>query len=49
MDSRIFWRIVTNPAFEVVVAIIAVLFAMWVVIETEAFQSHGPVVPFAHK
>ncbi len=51
MDSRdwqkTLWKIVRNPAFEVVAAIVVVLFAAWIVVqgETDNRQSIFPV-PF---
>ena len=49
--QRTLWKIVSNPAIEVVAAIVVVAFATWIVIQTEAEQKHQafPVVPFAHK
>ena len=34
------WKIVSNPAIEVVAAIVAVLIATWLVITTEADNRH---------
>lgn len=42
------WKLVTNPAFEVVAAIVVVLIAAWVVIDTDVLhkgQAQFPV-PF---
>ena len=40
------WKVVTNPAVEVAAAIVAVLLAAWVVVQTEAEQRipHLPVI-----
>ncbi len=40
------WKVVTNPAFEVIAAIVVVLFAACVVIQTEAEHRipHLPVI-----
>jgi hypothetical protein len=38
------WRIVRNPAVEVVAAIVLVMLAAWVAIETEA-EHRGTVFP----
>ncbi|MEO5677279.1 MAG: hypothetical protein ABIQ84_07005 [Usitatibacter sp.] len=45
------WKLLTNPAFEVVAAIVVVLMAAWFVIDTEATLSPGPrLLPyFGHK
>ena len=45
------WRLLTNPAIEVVAAIVVMLIAAWIVIDTEVVQS-GVLqvpVPFVHK
>jgi hypothetical protein len=48
--QKALWKIVRNPAFEVVAAIVVVLFATWLVIQTEAEQKHTVFpVPFGHK
>lgn len=36
------WKLLTNPAFEVVAAIVLVLIAAWFVIDTEATLSPAP-------
>lgn len=49
---RMLWKILTNPAVEVVAAIVAVLLATWMVVTSEAdLRPRGTpiVVPFAHK
>ena len=38
--QKVLWRILTNPTFEVVAAILVVLFAAWVVVETQMDLSH---------
>ena len=43
------WKILTNPAFEVVAAIIVVLIATWIVVDTEVLQSGALQVPFVRK
>jgi hypothetical protein len=45
------WKVLTNPAFEVIATIVVVLLATWVLVGTEAFQdrrAHMPVL-FGHK
>ena len=58
MDTRIigswhktFVRIVKNPTFEVLAAIVAVLFATWIVVqgEIELRQPLRTAVPFGQK
>ena len=43
MQTRLFgnwlWKIVTNPAFEVIAAIVVVLLATWFVIGTEGLPN----------
>ena len=45
------WKLLTNPAFEVVAAIVVVLMAAWFVIDTEAMLSPAPrlLQYFGHK
>ena len=45
------WKLLTNPAFEVVAAIVVVLIAAWFVIDTEALLNPAPrLLPyFGHK
>jgi hypothetical protein len=38
--QKVLWKIVRNPAFEVVAAIVVVFFAAWLVIETETDRRH---------
>ena len=47
--QKTFWKIVRNPAFEVVAAIVVVLLAAWVVVQSETDIRH-PIfpVPFAN-
>ena len=48
--QKAIWKIVRNPAFEVVAAIVVVLFATWLVVQTEAEHNHTVFpVPFGHK
>jgi hypothetical protein len=44
--QKILWKIVSNPAIEVVAAIAVVLVSAWVVIETDKDQrnSHVPIL-----
>jgi hypothetical protein len=49
---RILWKFLTNPTVEVVAAIVAVLLALWMVVQADLdLRPHGApiVVPFAHK
>ncbi len=39
------WKIVTNPATEVILAILVVIVATWFVVSTEAVQ-RGPHIPY---
>jgi hypothetical protein len=43
------WKILTNPAFEVLAAMVLVLVAAGVVIWSEAFQNGAASVPLLHK
>ena len=47
--QKTLWKIVRNPAFEVVAAIVVVLFAAWIVVQSET-DIHQPIfpVPFGH-
>ncbi len=48
--QELFWKIVRNPAIEVVAAIAVVLFSAWVVIETETAERQQVFpVPFGRK
>ena len=38
--QKVLWKIVRNPAFEVVAAIVVVILAAWIVIETETEHRH---------
>ena len=38
--QKVLWKIVRNPAFEVLAAIVVVLLAAWIVIETETEDRH---------
>jgi ABC-type nickel/cobalt efflux system permease component RcnA len=43
--QKALWKIVSNPAIEVVAAIVVVLFAAWIVVQTDVDQrsSHVPI------
>jgi ABC-type nickel/cobalt efflux system permease component RcnA len=47
--QKALWKIVRNPAFEVVAAILVVLLAAWIVVQSET-DIRQPVfpVPFGH-
>jgi hypothetical protein len=48
--QKAIWKIVRNPALEVIAAIVVVLLATWLVILTEADHKHTVFpVPFDHK
>ena len=48
--QKTFWKIVSNPAIEVVAAIAVVLFSAWIVIQTEAGERQQVFpVPFARR
>ncbi|HEX4781975.1 MAG TPA: hypothetical protein VH301_14525 [Usitatibacter sp.] len=38
--QKVLWKIVRNPAFEVVAAIVVVILAAWIVIEGETEHRH---------
>jgi hypothetical protein len=41
--QKVIWKVVTNPAVEVLAAIVAVLLAAWIVIETDMeHPRHNP-------
>lgn len=42
--QRTVWKFVTNPAIEVIAAIVVVLLAAWVVVQTEVEQ-RTPALP----
>jgi hypothetical protein len=48
--QKTFWKIVRNPAIEVVAAIAVVLVSTWIVVQTESAE-HPQVfpVPFGHR
>jgi hypothetical protein len=48
--QKALWKILTNPAVELVAAIVVVMIAVWVVVETEA-EHRGTAFPlvFGHK
>ena len=44
------WKILTNPALEMVAAIVVVLIAAWFVIDTDTIQKSAPLpLPFGFK
>jgi len=44
------WKIIRNPTLEVVAAIVVVLFAAWIVVQTEVEHNNRYLpVPFGHK
>ena len=43
--SGLFWRLLTNPAFEVILAIAVVLLATWILIDTDTLQGNESHVP----
>jgi hypothetical protein len=48
--QKTLWKIVSNPAMEVVAAIVVVIFATWIVIQTEVEQKVQLFpVPFGQK
>ena len=42
--QKTLWKIVSNPAFEVVAAIVVVLFAAWIVVQSET-DLRQPIFP----
>ena len=46
--QKTIWKIVSNPAFEVVAAIVVVLFAAWIVVQSETDNHQVFPVPFGH-
>jgi ABC-type nickel/cobalt efflux system permease component RcnA len=42
--QKTIWKILRNPAFEVIAAIIVVMFATWLIVQTEAEMRH--LTPF---
>ena len=48
--QKTLWKIISNPALEVVAAIVVVLFAAWLVVQTEVEHNNRYLpVPFGHK
>jgi hypothetical protein len=48
--QKALWKIVSNPAIEVLAAIVVVLFAAWIVVESEVEHNNRYLpVPFGHK
>jgi len=41
--QKTIWKLLTNPAFEVVAAIVVVVFAAWIVIQTETDNRTEPI------
>lgn len=47
--QKTLWKIISNPALEVVAAIVLVLFAAWILVQSEAENRHSVFpVPFGH-
>jgi hypothetical protein len=48
--QKALWKIVSNPAIEVIAAIVVVLFASWIVVQTDV-DKRSAVLPvlFEHK
>jgi hypothetical protein len=46
LEMQRLWRILTNPTFEVVAAIVLVLLAAWIIVDSEALvrTSDAPVL-----
>ena len=48
--QKALWKIVSNPAIEVVAAIVVVLLAAWIVVDSEVEHNNRYLpVPFGHK
>jgi hypothetical protein len=48
--QKTLWKIIRNPAIEVVAAIVVVMFAAWIVVQTEVDQNNTVIpVLFGHK
>jgi hypothetical protein len=43
------WKILSNPTLDVIVAMVVVIFAAWVVIESETQQKHPYPVLFGNR
>ena len=43
------WKILLNPTLDVVAAMVVVIFAAWIVIESESQQKHPYPVLFGNK
>jgi hypothetical protein len=41
--QKAIWKLLKNPALEVVAAIVVVMFAAWIVIQTEADYRTAPI------
>lgn len=48
--QKVLWKIVRNPAIEVIAAIVVVLFAAWIVVQTEVEHNNRTLpVPFGRR
>lgn len=48
--QKALWKIVSNPAIEVVAAIVVVLLAAWIVVDSEVEHNNRYLpVPFGHR
>ena len=43
------WKIVSNPALEVLAAIVVVMFATWIVVSTEVDEKKSPFPVYGHE
>lgn len=43
--QKTIWKILRNPAFEVIAAIVVVLFATWLIVQTETDLRHHTPFP----
>jgi ABC-type nickel/cobalt efflux system permease component RcnA len=43
--QKTIWKILRNPAFEVIAAIVVVLFATWLIVQTETDLRHKTPFP----
>ena len=43
--QKTIWKILRNPAFEVIAAIVVVVFATWLIVQTEAEMRHKNPFP----
>jgi hypothetical protein len=49
MQAKWLWKILTNPALEVVATIVVVLIATWFLVSYEAFQTGSATLPVLGK